>query len=205
MSSRNRLFPACSSGCYPMAGEACGQPPFPVRLMRSRARSAVFAFLCLIAAPAAGAAQHAGHLTELPVAVDGAKNPEKIPEDLAAQHFLLAISVPASPSPVELKRQEAQLASLGLAPAERAVVKQELARFRQQWDELEVQWERAGRQAQPEEQSRAVSAISAARRGLAASTISRIRGLLSVESGEKLERHIQTRVKSRIIIYGTAR
>ncbi len=165
---------------------------------------AIFAFLCLIAAAAPGAAQHAGHLTELPVAVDGAKNPEKIPEDLAVQHFLLAFSAPASPSPVELKRQEAQLASLGLAPAERAVVKQELARFRQQWDELELQWERAGRQAQAEEQSRAVATIAAGRRGLAASAISRIRGLLSAESGEKLERHIQTRVKSRIIIYGTA-
>lgn len=184
----SRFFPVRSC-CYgPMPGQAGGQPPFPERATRCRATNAFLAFLCLIAVPAAGAA----------------RNPEKVPDHLAVQHFLLAFSVPASPSPVELKRQEAQLASLGLGADERAVMKQELARFRAQWEELDRQWSRAGQQSQPEEQSRALSAIAAARSGLSVSAISRIRGLLSPESGERVDRHIQTRVKSRIIICGSA-
>lgn len=56
------------------------------------------------------ALQHAGHepdATNLPVAIDGAKTPEKIPDRLAYYHFIMAVAEHAEPSPDELDRRAA--------------------------------------------------------------------------------------------------
>ena len=60
-----------------------------------------------------------GPTTKLVVLVDGAKNPEQIPDDLAYRHFLVAVATHEKPSAEESGRQKAQLAPLGLAEADR--------------------------------------------------------------------------------------
>lgn len=127
-----------------------------------------------------------------------------VPDDLAYQHFLLAFSIPASAGALEQKRQDAQLESLGLNPDEKAGLRRELALFRSQWEELNQRWALAGSQAQVDVQSQILAEVKKQRSSLSASAMARIRRFLTPESAEKLDRHIQTRVKSRIIIYGNS-
>lgn len=161
-------------------------------------------FLCVITAPRECPGQHAGHQVDLPVLIDGAKNPERIPDGLALQHFLLALTVAANASQMELNRQEAQLGSLEIPSDERIVMKRELQLFRRGWEALERKWDISNPQMRPEEQSGAVAELRKARGELSDSTMARIRSLLSAQTAGRLDRHIQTRVKSRIIIYGSA-
>ncbi len=161
-------------------------------------------FLFVFAWPLACPGQHAGHQMELPLFVDGAKTPELIPEELAQQHFLLALSVPASPSLTEVKRQEAQLESLGLEDGEKMVLRREVQLFRQEWEQLDRKWGAAMRPGAAEAQARAAGELRMARSQLCASTMARLRSLLAQESAGRLERYVRERVRTRIKIYGSA-
>lgn len=83
-------------------------------------------------------------------------------------------------------------------------MKRELQLFRQGWEDLERKWDISNPQMRPEEQSRAAAELRKARGDLSVSTMARIRSLVSAQTAGRLDRHIQTRVKSRIIIYGSA-
>lgn len=192
----------CHSGCPARRAEDPGRSS--LHAAGHKLVCHLLLFLYVLTAPLECLAQHAGHQTDLPVLVDGAKNPERIPDELALQHFLLALTVPANASHMELNRQEAQLGSLDLPSDERIVMKRELQLFRLGWEALERKWDISNPQMQPEEQSGAVAELRKARGDLSVSTMARIRSLLSAQTAGRLDRHIQTRVKSRIIIYGSA-
>lgn len=59
--------------------------------------------------------QHEGHATggdavaSLPLAIDGAKNPELISDEIAYAHFLSVVAIKSSPSPVETARETLRL------------------------------------------------------------------------------------------------
>lgn len=214
-SGDNWLTSTSNSGGYSVSQAGCCRSGHPGRRADNPSRSRLQAagarlvrhlllFLCVITAPLECLGQHAGHQTDLTVLADGAKNPERIPDELALQHFLLALTIPANASQMELNRQEAQLESLGMPSDERIVMKRELQLFRQGWEDLERKWDISNPQMRPEEQSRAAAELRKARGDLSVSTMARIRSLVSAQTAGRLDRHIQTRVKSRIIIYGSA-
>ena len=65
----------------------------------------------------------------LPVLVDGSKNPEKIPDSLAYHHFFSAVSAHPTPSAQEVARQNAQLLPLKLSATDQQKLVQGARRF----------------------------------------------------------------------------
>ena len=106
--------------------------------MRVRGCMGLIVFCGLIAAPAAARWRGASDstrpvdtgavrqevtqtidITNLPLVVDGSKQPERIPDSIAFQHFLLAASVSHDASPEEYSRRAAYLDLVKLTPADR--------------------------------------------------------------------------------------
>jgi len=160
-------------------------------------RLALSACLTFAAATVAGA-QNAGSVTKLVVVVDGATNPEQIPDDLAYQHFFLAVAAHEQPSPQEVARQSAQLAPVGLAASDRQMMTRELGRMMTALEAIDAA-ERAS-----DGSVTALSDLKVQRAAARARAITTVRGALSTEGASALDDYVIGIVKRGIKIYGTA-
>lgn len=92
--------------------------------------------LALLLFPALSYSQ-AIHVHPTPTVIDGAKNPELIPDAVAYRHVLLILSTPANPTPEQSVRQAAFLTTkLGLGPTDQIRLMGILSEFRGQHDAL---------------------------------------------------------------------
>lgn len=148
-------------------------------------------------------AQHEHHSSQLPVLVDGDRTPEAIPDDLAYTHFLSAIALEAGASEEARKRQDAQLRPLGLKPDHQEALKRILAALKAGLNETERGLQEAGQGVQTPESSRRIASLLEQRRQLAAGAAAEIRRSLPEEAFARIEEHVRTHVKRRIVIYGT--
>lgn len=133
----------------------------------------------------------------LPVLVDGSKNPEKIPDTLAYQHFFAAVAAHPTPTAYEQGRQSTQLGPLQLTAADRATLITALAGFQTQLDSIASAVLVA---ATPDQ----LTSLQAQKVALAAATLASLRQTLTPDGASRLDHHIQTRVKAHIVIYGGA-
>jgi hypothetical protein len=134
----------------------------------------------------------------LPIAVDGSKNPESIPDDVAYRHFLLAIAIHENPSQDELLRRSTLVARVGLSKADHDAFVSALGSLREELDAVD----------QARTSLTAASPISAfeevqmQERRLLDDAVARLRGVLSTEGRMKFDDHIRQYVKKRIKILG---
>jgi hypothetical protein len=152
-------------------------------------------------APAVLAAehQHEPHAS-LPVAVDGSKTPELIPDTLAYYHFLMATAPADDEKPDDVDRRVALLQKVGLGEADKTSFVLTLRGLKSELVALAADRRRAdeagGADAtvffRDQETRRVVDSRAA------------LEGSLSTEGYGLLETYIQTSVKPKIVIYGTA-
>jgi hypothetical protein len=131
----------------------------------------------------------------LPVLVDGSKTPEKIPDNLAYEHYFTALSVPQSPTAVDLDRQAAQLKALQLSAADRQALVNSMVAFRTQLDQI-------ANAALPANTADQVLALRTQKTTLVTTTVNNVRQMLSSDGANRLDQYIKTHVKARIVILG---
>ncbi len=144
---------------------------------------------------------HSEHQATLPVAVDGSKNPDLIPDDLAYRHFIMAIAEHQKPSREELAHRNFAAAQI-LFPTRNdyalfvsAVngVREQLEAFDQARGKLTVDSPDAREQ---------FTAIRSQQQTLLNSVSDRLRASLSEVGKARLDAYVREYVKKRIIIYG---
>lgn len=97
----------------------------------------VLASLVLVFAVSAWAQNPPHQHTVAPTTViDGAKNPELIPDSTAFRHWLLITSVVPNASNADFLRQQAEVSQLGLTESEKLKLFLVLANFRSQYETL---------------------------------------------------------------------
>ena len=129
------------------------------------------------------------------VAIDGSKNPELISDHLAYRHFLEATALPVDASSSEVSRREALLKLAGLSPADRAVYVQALGDFRAELTSI-ITAARDSNISPKDFQSLKLQADL-----VIDNTRSRLMTALSPAARTRLDEHIRTHVKRRIVVY----
>jgi hypothetical protein len=131
----------------------------------------------------------------LGVTIDGAKNPELIPDDLAYAHFIRATASSATPQAVQ--RREALLTRAGLTRDERQSYAQALGDVQARLDAVRVQLGAAAASATPDERAQ----LQRVENDIIADARESLRSGLGAAASARLDEHVQTHVKSRIRIY----
>ena len=141
----------------------------------------------------------------LRVAVDGATDPEAVPDDLAYRHFLMALAVARTAPSAQVARRDALLATVSLSAADQAAMKTALIEVRERLDHVSQR----RRQFTPESVVSVAAQVALVdlrreENEIIAVARARVESALSVEGFVALDRHIQDHVKRRIVIYGDA-
>ena len=142
-----------------------------------------------------------GSPMRLPVIVDGSKTPDQIPDELAYQHYLKAISAHPDPLPQERDRQAAQLNALNLSSSDRRALIAVLASLRTQLDLIE----NTRRSIRPGPAGAAqLSDLNIQENTLLTTALGNLRASMTLDGSYRLDQFVKTHVKARIKIYGTA-
>ena len=167
-------------------------------MLRGRVRclAVVAGFLSAAALPAQNAASPPGAAGQLVVVVDGSKNPEQIPDDLAYRHFLLAVATHEQPTADEQKRQQALLGPVGLADADEKAVALELGKMTTQLQTIQ------GAMAASDGTPATLAAYKAQEDAAVASAVAQVRQALSAGGLASLNQYITGTVKGNIKVYG---
>jgi hypothetical protein len=135
--------------------------------------------------------------------VDGAKNPEKIPMELAYRHFIRALAGPLAAEDetndiIDRRRYHAK--RMGLSSVDEAAL---TAAVKGLGDELEaIDLARRRGSADPLNITVDLHALRVQERDFLDSARQRMRLALSAEAVAQLERYVQEHVRKRITIYG---
>ncbi len=174
-----------------------------LKLKRIGARTAQILALAASLTPA-GAQVHA-HLTQLPVAVDGARTPNLIPDELAYRHFLMAIAERADAPPQSIARRNALIATIGLAPEDAQALISALAGLREKLDSNYAGTEQAAADPSLSAAARSaqVSALRASQAVALDQTAASLKTALTYEGWNRFDAYVQQRVKRHIVIYGS--
>jgi hypothetical protein len=141
----------------------------------------------------------------LPVAVDGARTPDRIPDDVAYRLFLTAMALPPEPSPARFEAREAMLTRAGLSSEDRAAFVDGLEGLKQGLDEVSRQRNQFGANSQlsPDARTKYLT-LKARETELVVEARSRVERLLSSDGRTRLDAFIRTHVKTRVKIFGDA-
>ena len=146
-------------------------------------------------------AAHAVPIETLPIVVDGAKNPEKIPMELAYRHLIGALAGPRAEreeSADLLSRRRTHAQRMGLSGEDQAAI---VAAVRGLGDELNS-IERTRRSAVSDGLTVDLPALRAQERTLLDGARVRIGHGLTIDGAARLERYVREHVRRRITIYG---
>jgi hypothetical protein len=142
------------------------------------------------------AAPPAGAVTQLVVIVDGSKNPEQIPDNLAYKHFLMAVATHEQPVPEEQKRQEAFLKDVGLSGSDEKTIALALGKMTTQLEAIQAA--RVASDGAPA----SLVALKAQEDALISGVITQVRQALTSEGQLSLNQYVTGTVKKNIKIYG---
>jgi hypothetical protein len=134
----------------------------------------------------------------LPVVVDGAEAPDRIPMELAYRHLVLSLSRVSSQGDGHLA---SQLARIKLSPKDSDSMRAALSGIVSELTRLDRATQAADTHLQSEETRMAIREAEHAALDMAAS---RLRSSLSADGVTKLEEYVSSYVRSRIVIYGDA-
>jgi hypothetical protein len=153
---------------------------------------------------AAEAAQHAAHtgaMAMLPIAVDGAKDPERVPTAVAYRHLIAIIAIRDHDASAEsIERRRVHLSRIGLSEADEQALS---AALRGVGDELNS-LEQARRNTPSDAFGAALdlNAIRVQERDLLDTARERFGSTLSADGSARFDSYVQQHVKRRIVIYG---
>ena len=151
----------------------------------------------LATAPSSGSGQFGPQ--SLPIAVDGAKTPEDIPDALAYQHFIMA----ATDSPTTLQKRddplEIFLSPIGLSETDQTALVDLLDSVRAQLFELNVQ--AVGPSHRAELTADAAHSLSLEKLLVVDDTRAAFKRVLSPGGRDQLDHHIRENVKRHIVVY----
>ena len=157
-----------------------------------------------------GVGAHLGQNTQqtkgtLPVAVDGARTPDRIPDDVAYWLFLTGMALPPESSADRLGAREAMLTRAGLSGEDRAAFVDGLEGLRQGLDEVSRLRNQFGPNSQlsPDARTKYLT-LKARETELVVEARSRVERLLSSDGRTRLDAFIRTHVKTRVKIFGEA-
>jgi hypothetical protein len=137
-------------------------------------------------------------LRSLPIAVDGAKTPERIPDAMAYAHFLAAIAEPLNASPERARRRASMIARIGLTAADSSAIVGALAGVREQVNVIHE----ARSSTNPPTSNELASQTQEER--ILIEARERVYRALSSDGVKRLDRFVREHVKTRIVIYGSA-
>jgi len=139
----------------------------------------------------AGFPQGPGTGADLPGTIDGAKNPELIPDEIAYKMLFLSLMEPENPTEAEKTRQEAKLRMIRLAEDDQASFLARLGDFRDQIGELGARSEEILKATPNPPRASAewlkLSDIEQETNMLVTDTVEALRAQLSAEGFAKLE------------------
>jgi hypothetical protein len=134
----------------------------------------------------------------LPLTVDGAETPERIPDELAYRHFILAIALPDSPSPEQRERRDVVLGRIGLSEEDYNAVLEALAGVRNDLDIIDEEITTL----RPRSPHARFEGLRVQRESILDYARNRMHERLSAEGSLALQDHIRDFVKRQIRIYG---
>jgi hypothetical protein len=138
----------------------------------------------------------------LSVIVDGSKTPDRIPDDLAYHHFVLAVAERQNPSKEEFTRRELRLRPVGLSKNDQDLCISALAGLREELDAVETARRAVIADAGATNDS-ALASLKARQDAAVAKVRAALRNM-SVEGQSLLDGYIKTHVKRHITILGSA-
>ncbi len=142
----------------------------------------------------------------IPIAVNGAETPEKIPDDIAYSHFVSVIAISSAATPAEVGRRRAILTTARLGQEDAKAIGNALAGVREQLAALDVERKQLTRETAGSVQSLAAAAsIRSRQQTILREARYRVIGTISPDGARLLHEHIERRVKPRIVIYGDPR
>jgi hypothetical protein len=121
------------------------------------------------------------------IVADGATRPDLIPDDLAVRHFLAALATPGPPTAADQKRLDVMMSAIGLSAEDRVALGEAVRGLK---DNIAAA-ERAPGLGTP--RSRRLEVLDSVRGTL--------QDRLSATGHERFQQYVQSRVKSKIIIY----
>jgi len=151
---------------------------------------------------ALGQDQHAAHPTTLPIVVNGADAPDRIPDHLAYAHFIIAFAQPDSPSAEQASLRDAMLKPLQLSKEDQRSF---IAALRGVQAQLAFVAREEERLSSSRERSEArFTDMRLQRTRILSEAQVRLTATLGSEALVRLDSYIKTQVKPRITIYGDA-
>lgn len=150
---------------------------------------ALSALTVLVLLPLALLAQNAPVMP--PGTIDGAKNPELIPDVVAYRLFFVAVATPPGPTADQQRRQTAKLARIGLTQADSQILISTLTTFYTQYPDFIKRENAAADQARAAGLPIDVKASGARRDALVQSTLAGLKSALTPTGVEALEAHVQ--------------
>jgi hypothetical protein len=150
-----------------------------------------------ISAPFASSQEH--HRHDLSTVIDGRTNPELIPDELAYEHFILAISERQAASELEVRRREAFLRPLGLSSEDRNHVIFALTGVREALDAVEAKRQSLSAGTDPDVSRRLIE-LKAERNTILKDARNRLH--LSSDGKARFDNYVKKEVKRRIVVLG---
>jgi hypothetical protein len=157
-----------------------------------------------IASAQATAHQHDASTVQLKVVVDGAKNPELIPDELAMRHFLLSIAEPRNASPTATDRRASHLRPIGLAGADTAALIHAMDGVREELDGIQAERDALEKDSSVADADRAVALdrLNIAEHAATDTAATRVSAFLSASGRQQLQAYLGSYVKAHIQILG---
>lgn len=154
----------------------------------------------MLAAAAQSPSPSSPHL--LTVHVDGSRTPDRIPDDLAYEHFILAVSEHQSPSPIESRRREAQLNPIGLSSADHDAFLFALSGVREELDAIQTARDAVSLTPGDSAAEARLKSLLTDQKQLIARSRAGLKGAISVDGQAKLDVYIRSHVKKHIVLLG---
>ena len=137
---------------------------------------------------------------KLPVVVDGAREPDKLSDDVAYAHLIALVAIPDTPNDDEVRRRDTLLDPVKLEPPDRAALLDSMRGVYAQLDFLSREQKRLS--STPDLHSQRLEDLRLRKTATYSAAISRLNARLSPKGRKHLRAYLQTEVKPRIVIYG---
>lgn len=138
----------------------------------------------------------------LAISIDGAKNPERISDRIAYNHFIMVTAKTANASAEQFDRRESLLRQVGLSKEDHESYVAALTNVREELDRIASerrQWPANGTASE----RAALTVLKQQEYDVLEDARLRLETALSPEGKTRLQRHIRGHVKRRIVVYGT--
>jgi hypothetical protein len=138
----------------------------------------------------------------MPVAIDGAKEPGRIPDAVAYRLFLSVVALPANASSEKIRGRDALVNRIGFSSEDKVAFVESLGDFREEIETKTEQRKRLTTGFDPANRS-ALATLKAQEHEMFANLRSHVERTLSPDGVARLKAHIDDHVKRRVKIFGT--